>query len=163
MITLSDGRQLYHTPLPDTPDVALKGLTDFWNSATKSLFIVDYSFNLPIFETLLPAIQAKGVKVQLVLDRSQSKGTTEVPIITALRNAKLDMVIGTSSMHQIIHDKFSVVDEAHAEYGSFNYTSAAGKEDNFFFIEPNSIVASDLLGIGNGIRDWIIKNEPQVL
>jgi phosphatidylserine/phosphatidylglycerophosphate/cardiolipin synthase-like enzyme len=163
MITLPDGRQLYHTPAPDDEASALAALQAFWVSATKSLFIVDYSFNLPIFETVLPALKAKGIQVQLVLDRSQSKGTTEVPIITALRAAGIDMVIGTSSLHGIVHDKFSVVDGVDAEYGSFNYTSAAGKEDNFFFIEPNSVVASDLLQIGNGIRDWILQNEPQVV
>lgn len=167
MISLPDGRQLYHTPLPDTPAEALQALTDFWESATKSVFIVDYSFNLPLFETMVPALLEKGIQVTLVLDRSQSKGTTEVPLITALRALEtkyptlFTMVIGTSSMHQIIHDKFTVVDGVDAEYGSFNYTSAAGKEDNFFFIERNSSVASDLLEIGNGIKDWIVTNEPQ--
>jgi phosphatidylserine/phosphatidylglycerophosphate/cardiolipin synthase-like enzyme len=161
MITLPDGRQLYHTPAPDLPADALKGLIDFWNSATKSLFIVDYSFNLPEFETILPTLKAKGINVQLTLDRSQSAGKTEVPIITKLKAAGVDMVIGTSSLHAIIHDKFSVVDGIHAQYGSFNYTVAAGKEDNFFFIEPNSEVASDLLGIGEGIRQWILAHEPQ--
>lgn len=165
MITLDDGRVLYHTPAPDIPAEALAALTDFWDSAQKSLFIVDYSFNLPLFETLIPELLKKGIQVTLVLDRSQSRGTTEVPIITALRalesNSNFVMVIGTSSLHQIIHDKFSIVDEVHAEYGSFNYTSAAGKEDNFFFIENNSPVASALLEIGNGIKDWITQNEPQ--
>jgi phosphatidylserine/phosphatidylglycerophosphate/cardiolipin synthase-like enzyme len=161
MITLSNTRVLYHTPEPDSPDSALQALIDFWNSATKSLLIVDYSFNLPIFEKILPAIKAKGIDVQLVLDRSQSKGKTEVPIIESLKAAQLDMVIGTSSLHQIIHDKFSIVDGVHAQYGSFNYTSAAGKEDNFFFIEQDSPVAEALFEIGNNIRDWIIKNEPQ--
>lgn len=168
MMQLGDGRQLYHTPVPDSPVEALAALQAFWTSAIKSLFIVDYSFNLPSFQSLIPALLEKGVLVTLVLDRSQSTGPSEVPLITALRvieqhYTNFTMVIGTSSLHQIIHDKFTVVDGIHAEYGSFNYTNAAGKEDNFFFIEPNSPVASDLLEIGQGIRAWVVANEPQVL
>jgi len=70
------------------------------------------------------------------------------------------MVIGTSSMHQIIHDKFSVTDEVHATYGSYNYTAAAGKEDNFFFVENNSPVVPALLSIADSIKTWIVQNEP---
>jgi len=162
MITLADGRELWHTPDPDLPASALQRLSDFWSSATTDLFIVDYSFNLPLFASLLPGLKSKGVNVQLVLDRSQSEGNSEKPLIAKLKASGIDMVIGTSSMHQIIHDKFSIVDQSHAEYGSFNYTQAAGEEDNFFFIEMASPVASDLLQIGNTIKEWIIKNEPQV-
>ncbi len=159
MTELPDGRELWHTPEPDTQDSALARLTEFWQTATKSLFIVDYSFNLPVFETLLPQLKAKGIVVQLVLDKSQSTGSSEKPIIEALQASGIDMVIGESSMHHIVHDKFSVVDMKDAEYGSFNFTKVAGLEDNFFFIEPNSPVAEDLLSIGNSIRDWIVANE----
>ena len=164
MITLPDGRLLYHTPTPDLPADAQTALADFWNSATTSLFIVDYSFNLPTIEGIIEGLLTKGVQVTLVLDKSQSAGSTEVPLIESLRgitNPLFKMVIGTSSMHGIVHDKFSVVDGTHAEYGLFNYTLAAGKEDNFFFIESNSEVAPALLGIGENIMAWIVANEPQ--
>ena len=167
MITLPDGRELWHTPAPDLPAAALTRLSEFWSSATKSLFIVDYSFNLPLFKSLIPDLLSEGVIVTLVLDRSQSTGNTEKPIIAALRASQAQykelftMVIGTSSMHQICHDKFAVVDGINAEYGSFNFTNAAAKEDNFFFIEPNSPVATDLLDIGTAILTWITENEPQ--
>ena len=164
MNILPDGRQLWHTPLPDLPADAETRLHNFWASATQSLLIVDYSFNLTDVEPIITALLAKGVKVIMVLDRSQSKGNSEVPIIKALKaisDPNFQLVIGTSSMHQIIHDKFSVVDDIHAQYGSFNYTLTASKEDNFFFIEAGSPVASALTNIGLGIRDWILKNEPQ--
>jgi len=159
MTLLNDGRELWHTPDPDTQEAALARLVEFWQSATISLFIVDYSFNLPIFETLLPELKAKGVAVQLVLDKSQSGGSTEKPIIASLRASGIDLVIGESSMHHIIHDKFSVVDMKNSEYGSFNFTKVAGLEDNFFFIENNSPAAEDLISIGNSIRDWVVTNE----
>jgi len=164
VITLHDGRLLYHTPAPDLPADAQTALANFWNSATESLFIVDYSFNLPTIEGIIEGLLSRGVQVTLVLDKSQSSGSTEVPLIKSLRgitNPLFKMVIGTSSMHGIVHDKFSVVDGTHAEYGSFNYTLAAGKEDNFFFIESNSEVAPALLGIGENIMAWIVANEPQ--
>jgi len=162
MITLPDGRQLWHTPAPDLPADAEQALATFWLAATKSLFIVDYSFNLTTITGIIETLLAHNVQVTLVLDKSQSSGPSELPVIKqlqAITNPLFKMVIGTSSMHQIIHDKFSIVDGTHAEYGSFNYTLAASKEDNFFFIESNSPVAPDLLEIGNGIMEWIEENE----
>lgn len=167
MITLNDGRELWHTPTPDLPQSAINRLTEFWQSAQKSLFIVDYSFNLSFMANLLTILLQKAVKVTLVLDKSQSQGNSEKPLIVALHalQAKYPdlfiLVIGTSSMHQIVHDKFSVVDEVNCEYGSFNFTQAAGKEDNFFFIENNIPVATDLLTIGQSIMEWILQNEPE--
>lgn len=159
MIILPDGRELWHTPAPDLQADAIARLTEFWQSATTSLLIVDYSFNLIAFETILPELKAKGVEVTLVLDKSQSTGSSEKPVIASLQASGIDMTIGESSMHHIVHDKFSIVDGVHAEYGSFNFTKVAGLEDNFFFIEPNSPVAQDLTAIANSIKSWIINNE----
>lgn len=159
---LPDGRELWHTPTPDTPALAKARLIDFWNSATISLHIVDYSFNLPDFETVLPALKARGVAVHLTLDKSQSKGPSEVPIIQALQTAGIEMVIGTSSLHGIIHDKFSIVDGRVVSYGSFNYTNAAGKEDNFFFIDSTPEVVSYFMSARNSITTWILQNESMI-
>ncbi len=159
MTILPDGRELWHTPAPDTQEVALERLTAFWQSAKTSLLIVDYSFNLVAFETILPELKNKGVVVTLVLDKSQSTGSSEKPVIASLKASGINMTIGESSMHHIVHDKFSVVDGIHAEYGSFNFTKVAGLEDNFFFIENNSSVAQDLTTIANSIKSWIINSE----
>ena len=123
MTILPDGRELWHTPKPDSQDSAISRLTLFWLSATKSLFIVDYSFNLVAFETILPELKNKGVEITLVLDKSQSTGSSEKPVIASLQASGIEMTIGESSMHHIIHDKFSVVDGINAEYGSWDWRS----------------------------------------
>lgn len=167
MTQLTDGRELWHTPAPDDKADAIARLVKFWSSATKSLLIVDYSNNLADQVTVVEGLLAKGIPVKLVLDHSQSTGKTEVPVIQDYRNLVdkypelITLVIGESCMHKIVHDKYSVVDGQWAEYGSFNFTDAAGLEDNFFFIEDNEQVASVLTTIGETISSWILENEPQ--
>lgn len=167
MIQVDNNRQLWHTPAPDNPTDAQAALTQFRLGALKNLTIVDYSFNMESVDTEIEEILERGVEVTCVLDSSQSKGKTEVPVITALKALvpkypkTFTLVIGTSSLKKIIHDKFMVRDDKDAQYGSFNFTSAAGLEDNFFFIETDTPVANDLQNIADSIKSFIVTNEPQ--
>lgn len=157
MLTLADGRKLYSSPEDDTQ-------TEFLNvisGAKKSLLICDYSFNLPQLATLLPELQKNGVAIRLVLDRSQSKGKNEAKLIAQLKQADIDMVIGTSSKHQIMHDKLAVIDNQ-TIYGSWNFTKNASAEDNFFVVDPNEVIANWFTGVIINIRNWIMANEPQL-
>lgn len=158
MIKLGDGREFYASPGDDTKTAYFNWLL----SAKQSILIADYSFNLLDFTVDLPKLVASGVTVRLVLDKSQSAGSTEKPIIAALKAAKIDLVIGTSSVsHQIMHDKFTVLDGISSQYGSWNYTNSASKEDNFFFIDPSIEVATALTNTWTAMHDWIVANEPQ--
>ena len=156
MITLADGRKFYASPKDDTQSAFL----DFLQTAQKTVRIADYSFNLPQFETVLPELVKKGVDVKLTLDRSQSFGKTEKAVIANLQSAGISIVIGTSSKHKIMHDKFIVIDEQ-SLYGSWNFTTAASAEDNFFVIDPNTLVANWFLGVWEQINNWIVANELQ--
>jgi phosphatidylserine/phosphatidylglycerophosphate/cardiolipin synthase-like enzyme len=156
MLSLSDGRKLYSSPGDDTQ-------TEFLNiisACQKNLLICDYSFNLPQLATILPTLQSKGVAINLILDRSQSKGKNEAKLLSELSSAGIDMVIGTSSKHQIMHDKLAVVDNL-TIYGSWNFTANASAEDNFFVLDPNPDINQWFTGIINNIRNWIMANEPQ--
>lgn len=156
MITLADGRKLYASPQDDTQGAFL----DLLQNAQKVVRIADYSFNLPQFETALPELVKNGIDVKLVLDRSQSFGKTEKAVLASLQTAGVSIVIGTSSKHKIMHDKFAVIDDQ-CIYGSWNFTTSASAEDNFFVIDPNPLVANWFLGVWGQINNWIIANEPQ--
>ena len=156
VLTTTDNRQLYASPQDDTQTAFL----NFIQTAEKQVLIADYSFNLIQLETILPTLKSRGVEVRLALDRSQSRGKTEKGVIAELQSAGIDMVIGTSSKHQIMHDKFAVID-TRTIYGSWNFTKNASAEDNFFIIDPNPQVSAWFASVWNNIYDWIKANEPQ--
>lgn len=162
MLTLDGGRRFYACPDMDTPEATVQGFMDYLNLAKKSLLIADYSFNLPQLGTVLPALKAKGVDVRLVLDKSQSKGKNEAKLLTELQTAGIDMVIGTSSDHKIMHSKFSIIDDSLCQYGSWNYTVEASDESNFYFIDPTPEVIQALTNDWGRMYDWIKSNENQL-
>jgi phosphatidylserine/phosphatidylglycerophosphate/cardiolipin synthase-like enzyme len=151
-------RQVFFSPDDDTISVFLQ----FVGRAKKQILIADYSFNLePLVDLLIEKKQKEGVEVMLVLDRSQSAGKTERPELAKLRAAGVPFVVGTSSEHAIMHDKYCIVDGEWVQYGSWNYTRAAAKESNFFLIEHNHDLAQVFTRNWYELWDWITKNEPQ--
>ena len=154
---IDNTRVTYFSPYDDTQDAFL----NFIKTAQKKIRLADYSFNLePLVQLLVQKLGA-GVDVQLVLDRSQSTGQTEQPVIDQLKQAKVPMVIGTSSLRQIMHNKFTIIDDEWVQSGSWNYTAAASKEDNFFDVEHSPDRAQQFTAYWQKMWDWISQNEPQ--
>lgn len=153
----SFSRTFYYSPDDDLE----KAFLDFVQSARRKVRICDYSFNLPALVDLLIEQKSAGLDIGLVLDRSQAAGPTERPQLDRLRAAGVPMVIGTSSKHKIIHDKYAVIDDEAVLYGSFNFTVAAQSENNFFVIEANLDLAELFTSSYEAIRSWIVANEPQ--
>jgi phosphatidylserine/phosphatidylglycerophosphate/cardiolipin synthase-like enzyme len=147
-------RTFYFSPDDDVQDAFLA----FVNSAKTSIRLADFSFNLPALVDILIAKHQAGVDVQLVLDRSQSAGPTEVPQIERLRAAGVPLVIGTSDQHRIMHDKFLIVDGEAVLYGSYNFTVAAQKESNFIVTENNTDLAALFTAAFTAIQSWIVAN-----
>jgi phosphatidylserine/phosphatidylglycerophosphate/cardiolipin synthase-like enzyme len=153
---IDNTRKTYFSPQDDTVAVFL----DFIRSAKNKIRIADYSFNLEPLVELLIEKHSQKVDVQLVLDKSQSSGTTEKPAIAKLKEAKISFVVGTSDKHKIMHNKFAIVDDEWVQSGSWNYTAAAADEDNFFDIEHSIDRANVFMADWQGMFDWITKNEP---
>ena len=154
---LDNTRKTYFSPQDDT----LAAFLQFIDTAQKKIRIADYSFNLEPLVDILIAKHKKGVDVKLVLDKSQSSGEAEQPAIAKLRQAKVDLVIGTSTKHKIMHNKFSIIDDAWVQSGSWNYTNAASDEDNFFDIEHSVDRATFFTVDWQKMYDWISKHEKQ--
>ncbi len=149
MITTADGRQFLHSPEDPAQETYLSWIA----SAKSELYISDYSFNLVQYETIIPQLLAAGVHIGLVLDSSQAKGSSETPLIVFFKKLLTQypqsfvMVLGESPDHKINHDKFTVKDRLQVEYGSYNYTAAAEKENNFLVFDSDPQVAAWFRGL----------------
>lgn len=136
-------------------------LLAFVASATHTVRIADYSFNLESLTDTLIRQHAAGLDVQLVLDRSQAAGSSERPIVAELRAAGVPLVVGTSDRHRIMHNKFVIVDDVAVLSGSYNFTHTASLESNYFDIAHNPLRAQAFGAVWQQIHDWISANEPQ--
>jgi phosphatidylserine/phosphatidylglycerophosphate/cardiolipin synthase-like enzyme len=104
-------------------------------NAKKSIYIVDYSFNLLPLVNILNAKVRDEIDVRMCLDKSQSGGESEKLAISKMSDElKHHVVFGDSSRGKIIHDKFTIIDGKIVESGSWNYTFVAEEEDNFIDI-----------------------------
>lgn len=148
-------RQTFFTPYDD----AQTPLITMLQSATKSIRIADYSFNLmPVVDILIAKFQA-GVDVQLVLDSSQARGKSEVPEVTKLKEAGVPMVVGTSDKGKIMHLKVAIVDDAIVGSGSYNFTGTAELEDNFFDVEHSLERAAAFTAYWQRVHDYIANKK----
>ncbi|MHB8482800.1 MAG: phospholipase D-like domain-containing protein [Nitrospiria bacterium] len=139
MKQLAPGIALYGSPEDDTLAEFLFLLTH----ATTSIHLADYSFNIMEVVNLLVGKLKSGLDIKLVLDKSQSAGKTEVPEIKAIQAAGIPTVIVESSLHQIMHDKFCIIDGHILQSGSWNYTTAASKENNNYFVFDDNLIQND--------------------
>ncbi len=115
-----------------TPDEnGLKAYLSFLDKAKESVFIACYGFTEPAIVDKLIELKQRGVKVRILLDRSQSHGKYQIDPIKRLRAAGIEVVIGTSEKSgQIMHHKFTVIDGVLVEDGSWNYTRSANNQAN---------------------------------
>lgn len=120
-------------PFDDTTTAYL----DFLRTARRSVFICIYGFTLaPLVDTLIAQHQA-GLRVSLILDHSQAAGVAERAQVARLIAAGVPFCVGVSPVHgQILHSKFTVIDERAVESGSWNYSlSAASQSNTVSFVE----------------------------
>ncbi len=97
------------------------------DTAQTSVVIAAYQMtSKPIADSLCNAA-ARGVAVTAVLDQKSNphnKGYSKRDYL-----ADCGVYVRTTSRYPIMHDKFIVVDSAHVETGSFNYSFAAAERN----------------------------------
>ena len=137
---LAIGINLFNSPEDDTQAEFLS----LAEGATKSIHLMDYSFNMVPLVNILIAKAKAGVDVKLVLDNSQSKGHTEAPEIALIKSTpEIHCVIVESDESQIMHVKSTIFDGHITETGSWNYTAVASKENNNFFVFDDELIKND--------------------
>ena len=92
------------------------------NQAKKSIYMQGYSFTSnPIAKALLRAVK-RGVKVEVILDKSQFTGDYYSSSQLLLKNK---IPVWNDNKVNIAHNKVLIIDESIVETGSFNYTVSA--------------------------------------
>ena len=85
-------------------------------SARSSVQLQAYTFTSHPITTALLAAQGRGVSVTVVLDRSAATTAATSVLVTG------GVTVYVDSKHAIAHNKVIIVDGAHVETGSFNYS-----------------------------------------
>ena len=113
--------QVYFSPDGGCTDAINKVL----GQARQEILVQAYSFtSAPIAKALLDA-HKKGVKVQVILDKSQR--TQKYSSATFLTNAGIPTYI--DAKHAIAHNKIMIIDRETVITGSFNFTKAAEEKN----------------------------------
>lgn len=116
-------------------------------SARQEILVAAYTFtNKRLARALVDATQ-RGVRVRIVLDKSQVTG--QYSAATFLANEGIPVRI--DRRHGLMHSKYILIDGRTVQTGSFNYTSAAAKQnaENVVVIENDSELALQYA------RDWL--------
>ncbi len=109
------------------------------DNAKSSVLVQAYSFtSAPIAEALVRA-HRRGVKVQVILDRSQK--TYKYSSADFLANSGI--LTRIDAVHAIAHNKVMVIDNELVITGSFNFTKAAEKKnaENLLVIHSRELAA----------------------
>ncbi len=119
-VTISQA-EVYYSPRGGATDAVVREIT----AATKSLSVLAYSFTSKPIAAALIAAHRRGVKIEIVLDKSQRNEKTSQS--DEVRAAGIALWFDTT--HAIMHDKVCIADEAVVVTGSFNYSAAAENEN----------------------------------
>jgi phosphatidylserine/phosphatidylglycerophosphate/cardiolipin synthase-like enzyme len=132
---------VYFSPHGGCTDAIVKEL----DAAKESVLVQDYSFtSAPIAKALMEA-HKRGVKVQVILDKSQR--TEKYTSATFLQNVGIPVYI--DDKHAIAHNKVMVIDGRVVITGSFNFTKAA-EENN----AENLLVIDDAQIAEKYAKNW---------
>jgi phosphatidylserine/phosphatidylglycerophosphate/cardiolipin synthase-like enzyme len=125
--------QVFFSPKGGCTEAVVENL----DKATNTVLVQAYSFtSAPIAKALVDA-QKRGIKVQVILDKSQRKERyTEADF---LLHAGVPTYI--DAKHAIAHNKIMVIDSHTILTGSFNFTKAAEENnaENLLVIEDATL------------------------
>ena len=110
--------------------------------AKESIYVQAYGLTSGIIVNQLVQAKNRGVKVQVLLDKSNvsDKWSKMMDLVNANVSVRIDKVSG------IAHNKVIIIDEQKVITGSFNFTNAADKRnaENVIIIN-NKLVAKEYL------------------
>jgi phosphatidylserine/phosphatidylglycerophosphate/cardiolipin synthase-like enzyme len=149
LVTTSCSRQppsqpeihVFFSPKGGCTEAVVENLRD----ATNSVYVQAYSFtSAPIAKALVDAFR-RGVKVEIILDKSQR--TEKYSSADFVRDAGIPTLI--DSRHAIAHNKIMIIDERTVLTGSFNFTKSAEANN-----AENLLVINDPDLAREYLRNW---------
>ncbi len=143
--TASD-TQVYFSPKGGCTEAVVSAL----GKAKSTVLVQAYSFSSAPIAKALVAAQHRGVKVQVVLDKSQrgEKYTSA----TFVKNAGIPCRIDTQ--HAIAHNEVMVIDGQTVITGTFNFTRPAEESD-----AENLLIIRDSDLAGKYTANWRVHQE----
>lgn len=125
--------RVYFTP----GDSAEAAIVEALLGAKESILVQAYSFTNPAIASALVDARSRGVKVVVLLDKSQRSQKYSAADFTA--NAGVATFI--DDRHAIAHNKIMIIDGRVVITGSYNFTRAAEKSnaENLVIIESSAI------------------------
>jgi phosphatidylserine/phosphatidylglycerophosphate/cardiolipin synthase-like enzyme len=120
--------------LPDNPDATLK-IKELIRSARKTVKVAMYTFTRADFVHELARAAKRGVKVEVIIDRSQCDGVCR-KVEQQLKEGSL--LVHSHDGRNLMHHKFMIIDDTTLVQGSANWTKAAfsKNEDLFIVLSP---------------------------
>jgi len=124
-------------------------------SARREIKVQAYSFTSADIAKAIADAYERGVKVTVVLDKSQK--TEKYTGATYLANHHVPVFI--DSKHAIAHNKIIIIDGATVLTGSFNFTKAAEEKnaENLLIIRNHPEITTSYL---NNFADHLSHSEP---
>lgn len=116
--------------LPDDPK-AVDQMIQLFRSAQKTIRVAMFTWTREDFAKELVAAAQRGVKVEVVLDRYSGKGAS-VKIVRMLEQGGIPIYLSTGN--KLLHHKFAYIDDKILINGSANWTYAAFKDNDDYFI-----------------------------
>jgi phosphatidylserine/phosphatidylglycerophosphate/cardiolipin synthase-like enzyme len=126
--------EVYFSPRNGTTAAIVREI----DQARSEIRVQAYSFtSAPIAQALLNAYK-RGIKVEVILDKSQKTG--KYSSSTFLMNARIPTYI--DAHHAIAHNKIILIDRSVVITGSFNFTKAAEEKnaENLLIIRSKELV-----------------------
>jgi len=127
--------EVYFSPNGGCTEAIVKEL----NNAKSEILVQAYSFtSKPIAKSLVDA-HKRGVKVEVILDKSQR--TEKYTSATFLANMRIPVYI--DAKHAIAHNKIIIIDRGTVITGSFNFTKNAEEKnaENLIIIKSKELAS----------------------
>jgi phosphatidylserine/phosphatidylglycerophosphate/cardiolipin synthase-like enzyme len=132
--------RVYFSPSGGATDAIVEAV----DHARSSILVQAYSFTSETIAQALARAHARGVQVQVLLDKSQR--TQKYAVVDLLNRANIPTLIDAD--HAIAHNKVMIIDKRILITGSFNFTKAAEVRN-----AENLLVISDV-----GLADRYTEN-----
>lgn len=146
---------------PQHADEVQKDILALVASAKKTVDIGIYGFAWEPLVTALIERHKAGVKVRIVLDRTQAAGMGERDKVAEIAAAGIEHYVGTSERHQIRHTKDIVVDGIAGEMGSLNYSTPGFAQNNTVEVFYDAGLAAYIIADLEENIKWLVDNEPE--
>ncbi len=130
---------VYFSPKGDCTEAIVNEISH----AKSEIYVQAYSFtSAPIAKALVDA-HKRGIKVEVILDKSQRK--ERYTSATFLANGGIPTYI--DSVHAIAHNKIIVIDKETVITGSFNFTKSAEEKnaENLLILQSKELASKYLM------------------